>query len=205
MPPAMVPSPRSSRGPGRGAARSPPRRFRPSRPPRRSAAEPVGLERAGDGAGGGVAVDVEGLVVGHARRHRGHHRDDPGLNRSRSTCTFISTGRPTKPSSGSSVRRPSGRRPCPTGPPPPALVVDRLHDALVHQARQHHLDHLDRGLSVTRLPRTKLDDAQPPSISLIIGPPPCTTTGFTPTCRISTMSRAKRPSPRRRPWRCRRT
>ena len=28
-------------------------------------------------------------------------------------------------------------------------------------------------------------------MSLIIGPPPWTTTGFTPTCRISTMSRAK--------------
>ncbi len=46
-------------------------------------------------------------------------------------------------------------------------------------------------LSVTRLPRTK-SDAIPSlsSIWLIIGPPPCTTTGFTPTCRISTISRA---------------
>jgi hypothetical protein len=46
-------------------------------------------------------------------------------------------------------------------------------------------------LSVTRLPRTN-SDLMPSraSRSLIIGPPPCTTTGFTPTCRISTMSRA---------------
>ena len=45
--------------------------------------------------------------------------------------------------------------------------------------------------SVTRLPRTNADSMPSlSSISLIIGPPPCTTTGFTPTCRISTMSRA---------------
>ena len=50
--------------------------------------------------------------------------------------------------------------------------------------------------SVTRLPFTNSDRmSSRSSIALIIGPPPCTITGFTPTCRISTTSRAKRSIP----------
>ncbi len=46
--------------------------------------------------------------------------------------------------------------------------------------------------SVTRLPFTNSDlISSSSSIALIIGPPPCTTTGLTPTCRIRTTSRAK--------------
>ena len=46
--------------------------------------------------------------------------------------------------------------------------------------------------SVTRLPFTNSDlISSLPSISLIMGPPPWTITGFTPTWRIRTISRAK--------------
>ena len=43
--------------------------------------------------------------------------------------------------------------------------------------------------SVTRSPSTKVDwIASRFSIALICGPPPCTTTGFTPTCLSNAMS-----------------
>ena len=43
--------------------------------------------------------------------------------------------------------------------------------------------------SVTRNPSTKVDwMASRFSMALICGPPPCTTTGFTPTCLSSAMS-----------------
>ena len=46
--------------------------------------------------------------------------------------------------------------------------------------------------SLTRLPSTKVEGmSRRFSISLIIGPPPCTTTGLTLHCFISTTSRAK--------------
>ena len=47
--------------------------------------------------------------------------------------------------------------------------------------------------SVTRRPWTKVDwTFSRFSMALICGPPPCATTGFTPTCSSSAMSRPKR-------------
>ncbi|MPL96411.1 hypothetical protein SDC9_42589 [bioreactor metagenome] len=107
----------------------------------------IGLQRARDRARGGVAVDVEGLVVVHAGGDRGDHRDDAGrvevadhlhvhLDRAADE-TELGIVRLAHHQVVVLARDADGA---------PALIVDRLHDALVDEAREDHLDHLDRGL-----------------------------------------------------------
>jgi hypothetical protein len=76
---------------------------------------------------------------------------------------LISSGRPTKPSSGIVGRADDqpgvlARQPDRLA----ALIVDGLHDALVDQPRKHHLDDLDGGLIGHPLAAHEIrSDAQP--------------------------------------------
>ncbi len=116
----------------------------------------------------------------------------PAVYRSRMIWTFISTGRPTKPSSGSSASHTimsSSLPEMPTARPPASLIAWTMR--LLTRPDSTISTTSTVSLVVTRLPRTKrLSMPRRPSRSLIIGPPPWQTTGFMPTCFISTTSRA---------------
>ena len=110
-----------------------------------------------------------------------------------STVGSMSRGLPTNPSfgsAGSQMIKFASLPDKPTARPPCALIACTMR--LLTRPDKTISTTSIVASSVTRLPSTNLDlISSRSSISLIIGPPPCTMTGFTPTCCIKTMSRAK--------------
>ena len=114
-------------------------------------------------------------------------------NSLRSTVGSTWAGVPTNPSAGSVGVQTISRASLPVSPTarPPASLIAWTMRLLTRPASTISTTSIVAS-SVTRLPFThSLSTPRRLSISLIIGPPPWTTTGFTPTWRISTMSRAK--------------